>query len=107
MKRKLIEAIQKDLIVCDNNSCDFKIVPTTGDINEDISMYLNVECPKCGENLLTEEDYINSLKLTKAVNWINKWFSWLTFFIPSKKESTYQVITHNKISIKKVDDTSN
>ena len=35
---------------------------------------------------LTEQDYINSLKVLKAINWLNKWFSWTTIFIRKNKK---------------------
>lgn len=61
MKRKLIETQQEYLIVCDNKQCDYKIKNTTDNPNENVSMYLNTPCPNCGENLLTEEDYLQSM----------------------------------------------
>lgn len=105
MKRKLIEIHQEHSIVCDNKECDYKIKSTTGDPNEDISGYLNMPCPKCGENLLTEQDYLQSLKALKVVNWLNKWFSWIMFFVPKNatKES-YSVHFHNGVKIEKTKD---
>lgn len=98
--RKLIEMNQEHLVVCDNKNCDFKVPNETGDTNVSIKQYLNVACPKCGENLLTEEDYINSLKLLNAINWMNKWLSWITIFIPRKKKPTKAIAhTHKGISI--------
>lgn len=100
-KRKFIEMHSPDLIVCDNQSCDFKVPSKTGDPNEDISMYLNVGCPKCGENLLTERDHNNHLKLMKVINWLNKWFSWTKYFsspIP-EPEVTVWVHSHKGINV--------
>ena len=77
MNKQLIDVFIKDLIICDNSKCDYKILSETGNPNEDISMYLNKPCPKCGENLLTERDYKKNLYLLSVINWINKWFSWL------------------------------
>jgi hypothetical protein len=37
-------------------------------------------CPKCGENLLTQKDYNDFEKISKMINWVNKWFGWLLFF---------------------------
>jgi hypothetical protein len=88
MKRKLIEIHQEDLIICDNPICDFKVKNPTGNPNEDISEYLNKPCPNCGQNLLTNEDYEQSLKLMRTINWANKWFSWLTYIFPNKPTST-------------------
>lgn len=98
--RRLIEMSQEYLIVCDNKNCDFKITNKTKDPNECVKKYLNVSCPKCGKNILTEQDYLNSLVLLRMIDWINKWFSWITIFIPKKKITKATVNTHNKISIK-------
>ena len=43
-------------IVCDNPNCDF----TDPNVKvEDYDKWLNKPCPKCGENLLTDDDYRN------------------------------------------------
>ena len=98
--KKLIEMNQEFLIVCDNKNCDFKIPNETGDPNINIKQYLNTPCPKCGENLLTEKDYLNSLKLLKTINWINKWFSWVTIFTFKRENPTKAVVhTHEKIFV--------
>ncbi len=101
--RKLIEIHQEYSIVCDNKECDFKIKSFTGDPNQDISMYINVPCPMCGENLLTEDDYKLNMKILKAVKWMNRWFSWITFFNPrkSEKDSIY-VHAHKGIKIEQI-----
>ena len=84
-KRKLIETQQEYILVCDNEACDFKIKNETGEFDADIEQYLNMPCPKCGKNLLTEEDYINSQKLSKTIKWVNKWFGWMSIFYPKQK----------------------
>ncbi|MNB94637.1 hypothetical protein D3C81_428280 [compost metagenome] len=43
-------------IKCDTEGCDFKDETVS---LEDYSQWLNKPCPKCGGNLLTEEDYKN------------------------------------------------
>jgi hypothetical protein len=97
--RKLIETNQEYLIQCDNPECDYKVVNQTGDPSEDISSYLNQPCPLCGENLLTEQDYIQALKLMKVVKWLNKWFSWLTLFSSKKNHQSVKVHVHNGVKI--------
>jgi uncharacterized C2H2 Zn-finger protein len=98
--RKLIEIHQDHMIVCDNSECDYKIINPTGDPNTDTREYLNMPCPKCGENLLTEKDYIQHLKVMKVINWMNKYLSWMTIFY-SKKVKVYKasVHVHNRINI--------
>lgn len=99
--RKLFEITQDNLIVCDNEHCDFKVINETKDPNVDIKPYLNKPCPKCGKILLTEKDYKDSLKFMKIVNFSNKWFSWLTFFIPKSKNEDATIQIHEGIKIKK------
>lgn len=82
--RKIIEVSQENAVVCDNVNCDFAIQNKNTD--EDIRRYINVPCPKCGENLLTKEDYLQWVALHKYVDFIIKWFSWLTIFIKEPKE---------------------
>lgn len=41
-------------IKCDNDNCDYIL---TGLEEEKVADYRNVNCPKCGENLLTDEDF--------------------------------------------------
>lgn len=58
-------------IKCDNPSCDYS--------NMDIKVteydkWLNKPCPKCGENLLTEEDYKNVQFLMGFTTIANKIF---------------------------------
>ncbi len=63
---------QEYSIECDNEQCDYKIKSPTGDPNEDISGYVNTPCPQCGENLLTEQDHVQSLKLLGIINWLSE-----------------------------------
>ena len=43
-------------IKCDNPNCDFMDMSVKV---EDYDKWLNKPCPKCGENLLTDDDYRN------------------------------------------------
>jgi len=100
--RKLIEKEKISIIQCDNPQCDYKIdnIDGCGKIVKD---YIYIPCPKCGENLLTLEDYNNSEKIIKLVDFINRWFSWITLFIPKKQEGEcYEVHCYNGINIKKI-----
>lgn len=83
-KRKLIEVKKDYVIVCDNTKCDFKI-PYSEEEEKESHKYINVACPKCGENLLTEKDYLQHEKVMAVVKWLNKWFSWITFFYSEKR----------------------
>ena len=92
MKRKLIEQSQEKFIVCDNNDCNYEII---FDKKLNLIEYIEEPCPCCGDNLLTIEDYLTSLKLQKAVNFVNKWFSWLTWFSEKvKKKDKTRVNVH-------------
>lgn len=54
-------------LVCDNTNCDWQ----DGTIKQkDYKEWIDRPCPKCGENLLTKEDYKSSLDLMKIVDFI-------------------------------------
>lgn len=99
-KRKLIEMEQENLVECDNPRCDFKVKNESGDPYVNIDEYLNVPCPKCGENLLTEEDLHNYTKFIRMVKWWNKWFSWTLFLFPRKNTTEGTVHIHKNPTIK-------
>lgn len=99
MKNLLIEVNQEDLVVCDNPNCDFHI-PYTEE-NSDLGCYVDVPCPKCGENLCTKEDFVQHLKFIRVINWLNKYFSWLNYVFFWQKKTTTNVHVHNGINIKK------
>jgi hypothetical protein len=86
--KKLIEKIGKTIIVCDNKNCEYEV------ITDNIKKYINMPCPKCGENLLNVDDYLASEKIIKRVDFINKWFSWVTLFLPKSKKKV-AVQSHN------------
>jgi hypothetical protein len=66
-KRKAIE-VGFSGIQCDNSKCDY----TEDNVkHEDYKDWVDTPCPKCGENLLTEEDYQSSLKMIEAANALN------------------------------------
>lgn len=89
---RLIKLEQENAVKCDNINCDFVAKHEVGEGRyfDSIRKYLNVDCPKCGENLLTENDYILYLRFLKITNWVNKWFSWLTLipYFRNKRKST-------------------
>lgn len=95
---KLIEIKQENLIICDNPECDFVVPNETQDPFADTSEYINVACPKCGRNLLTEEDQKSHDAMLRIVRWMNKWFSWITIFLPSKKRKEMFFHAHNGIT---------
>lgn len=104
MKKKLIELEQEFLVECDNPLCDHKVKNETGDPYADIDLYLNVPCPKCGENLLTEDDLYEYKKFLRLVKWVNRWFSWTLFFVPGAKTHRGEVHVHKRINITGTDD---
>lgn len=98
--RKLIELGAQDyVVVCDNENCDYKVENTTKDPLHEIDKYLDVPCPECGENLLTKEDLDTYMIFIKSVNFMNKWFSWLTIFIPRRKYKSYSAHAHKGLKI--------
>lgn len=71
-------------IKCDNPECDFK------DDNvkfEDYEQWINKPCPKCGLNLLTQEDFDNTKMIIDIVSMANKVF-------PKRKEDE-KIVTAN------------
>lgn len=98
--RKLIEKTEGSLVVCDNPKCDYTIPYSTE--NNELIKWINVPCPKCGENLLTVDDYLVHEKLIKMVDWINKWFSWLTLFHRKTKIQSVKVHFHDGIFTTKI-----
>lgn len=97
--KRLIEATQDKAIVCDNPNCDYEIDNSSEIIYLD---YIDKPCPKCGENLLTFEDYIQHEKLLRAIKWVNKWFSWLTIFSFKKDYTKHSIHVHDGVKIKKI-----
>ena len=97
--RKLIETSQDNLIVCDNPDCDFTFPYVSGS-EKTLLAFINMPCPKCGQTLLTPEDYLMSERLMKAVNRINKWFSWITIFMPKNRNKTVETNIHDGINFK-------
>lgn len=79
-KNKLIERAEKTKVVCDNPSCDYSIECD----EEFIILFVDAPCEKCGDNLLTIEDWVRHERLMKVINFINFWFSWITFFYSKK-----------------------
>jgi hypothetical protein len=53
---------------CDNPNCDWKDETITF---ENYHEWLNKACPKCGENVLTEQDYNNAQVVRFAADLLN------------------------------------
>ncbi len=53
---------------CDNPNCDYTDMSIK---REEYINCIGLPCPKCGESLLTREDYINVLIMEDAVNSVN------------------------------------
>ena len=69
MRKDLIEIKQMGGLKCDNPNCDYvnEFVPAS-----DYKNWVNCPCPKCGANLLTQEDYKSHKKLLSMINVINR-----------------------------------
>jgi ribosomal protein S27AE len=101
--RKLIEKQQNSLVACDNQSCDYS-VPYTDETEKYLVLFINKPCPKCGENLLTMEDYLQYQNLMKVVNFVNRWFSWITVFYSKKSlenRNSVRVHVHDGVKVSK------
>lgn len=55
-------------LLCDNINCDYH---DTTILYKDYKDWINRPCPKCGENLLTLEDYNRSVLIHKTVEMYN------------------------------------
>ena len=65
--QELIDQIKDDYqigIFCDNVDCDYQDETVT---NGELHSLLNAPCPKCGDNLYTEQDFHNHNKLVAAI----------------------------------------
>jgi hypothetical protein len=86
-------------VVCDNHECRYM----EDVFNSDIEKYVDKECPSCGQNLLTREDYEMFLSVYKIVLFVNRWFSWLTIFYRKSKGNTILVSGHDdSLTFKKI-----
>lgn len=56
-------------IVCDNPTCDYEDNTV---LVEDYKDWINKPCPKCGENLLTEQDLIDHNFFMEIANLLNR-----------------------------------
>lgn len=68
VERPLI-GIGRSVLKCDADGCGYEET-----IDEIKASYIGMPCPKCGANLLTEDDYNNSLKLLAIAGAINEIF---------------------------------
>jgi hypothetical protein len=70
-REKEMDAIQVNIhgIKCDAIGCDYED-PTVP--YEDYKQWVNKPCPKCGANLLTEQDYATTRFLAELVSAANK-----------------------------------
>ncbi len=75
-KQPALEAVGGGL-KCDNPECDWidMSIPV-----KDYKKWINAPCPKCGSNLLTEQDY----KLSRMIHGLVKIVNFVYFFIPKK-----------------------
>ena len=67
MDNKKIEKLVQGL-VCDNPNCDWEDFTIK---EEEYSNWLNKQCPKCGDIVLTEDDFNNLKILNNTVDLIN------------------------------------
>lgn len=55
---------------CDNKECNFEDMSIS---YEEYPEYVNSECPKCGSNLLTEEDYQSVKTMVENAKMLNRY----------------------------------
>lgn len=91
--------VQEMGLICDNPKCDWKDETVRSDQYLD---WLNKPCPKCGENVLTDQDYENVQKMFEAVKLLNR-VADLIGFEESTERVKVTINTHEKISIKSIE----
>lgn len=110
MKKKRVEH-KSSGVICDNENCDYSVpnVPMKG-----IPKYLNVECPKCGEILLTQNDLDSYNVLTSTTDLINNlddnlYEGLLDEFKSESNEQSIlaKITTHNGFNFEILDDEDN
>ena len=84
---------------CDNAQCDYIGEPIE---YEQAESYIGTPCPKCGENILTQQDYDNLVTIIKGMDLINH----ITKDNPYNENEPKVLIgfdTHKGISINKIE----
>lgn len=94
---KILEGQERTDIVCDNPDCDF----TMDTRNEIVGLFVNEPCPKCGENLLTQKDYMIFSVIHKTFAVINFVFGWVrVFYTEADRKSVLIGSVNGKITLK-------
>lgn len=106
--KKHIETKESGL-QCDNPSCDWVDKTITFDTCKD---WINKPCPKCGENVLTYDDFLRAEELRKYVDLINsmsldeiKEMNKLNGFIENEEDAqvaSITISTHKEIKIENI-----
>lgn len=110
MEQNKIVEMTSGGIVCDNPECDYIDETVTIEMYHD---FLNKSCPKCGENLLTEEDFELAMRLQHLGNFFNslspeqveEWNKSQGYEVkPEMKDKKLHVTfhAHKEISVKEV-----
>ena len=104
MPKKVLIEVQKELFLkCDNNSCKFQF-EMDHDLEISHKMFIDMPCPECNENLLTQEDNDRHLRMIRTIKWINKWFGWLGSYPNDDEGIMIRVDTHKKITLTQEND---
>lgn len=75
-------------ILCDNPNCDWVDETVT---HEQLKDWLNVPCPKCGENVLTQQDFDNANRFYFALQIANS-------LTDEERKELYDIIDFDKIA---------
>lgn len=68
---------------CDNPVCGHEIVDAV--LLEDMHLWIGLPCPRCGVNMLTEEDHEAAERLFLVAAWFNRWFGWLGWLLAKRE----------------------
>lgn len=63
-----VEVPETGVIKCDNPACDYELDNVK---YAELHDHIHSECPKCGEILITEQDYMNAMTMIETLRLIN------------------------------------
>ena len=102
--RKIIEKYPDTIrIVCDKVGCGYEVPKEVIDKYPLVS-FIGIQCPDCKEVLLTKDDYNRWMVMDAYINFVNRYFSWLTFFMKKNIKGQFvEAHVHKGIKFTSVD----
>jgi hypothetical protein len=104
---KMVKIPDRIGIKCDAIGCGWS---DPSIMRADMESWRNAACPWCGENVLTDADWLTYTRMQKTFVWVNRLFGWTLWFDPNywrgNAYTTYRVggDGSGKLTIKRVSD---